>query len=175
MYGSRAVARSTGHPRIYDIPPLDPTFALSPFVYSKQERKMSVDVSSKAPAKRACDACKVRKVRCSNTTPCTGCIAIGTSCTFNKQQGTRGPRRLKAKTIQHIAESQRRGDDLTLPMMHAERRTPPVIARGASSSPVFPTLPATERPLPPLIASPPAGNSPPEMSAYPINIKMEIS
>jgi hypothetical protein len=130
---------------------------------STQERKMSADISSKAPAKRACDACKVRKVRCSNTTPCAGCVAIGTSCTFNKQQGTRGPRRLKAKTIQHIAESQRHGDELTPPMVQAARQTPPVMAVGASPSPTSPTLLETQLPLPPLISSPPAANSPSEV------------
>ena len=143
--------------------PWTPIFALFPVLYPTQERKMTVDAASKTPAKRACDACKVRKVRCSNTTPCAGCIAIGTSCTFNKQQGTRGPRRLKAKTIQHIAESQRPRDELTTPMIQDARQTPPVMDIGASPSPTSPTLPANQLPLPPLIASPPAASSPSEV------------
>lgn len=69
------------------------------------------DVSSKVPTKRACDACKVRKVRCyvanESTASCAGCLAINTPCTFNTQQGVRrGPRKLREKTILQIAASQ---------------------------------------------------------------------
>ncbi|CZS97741.1 uncharacterized protein RAG0_06677 [Rhynchosporium agropyri] len=67
--------------------------------------------TSATSVKRACDACKVRKVRCSRTSPCSNCIAIETSCTFNRLQGTRGPRKLRAKTLQQIAESQRLARD----------------------------------------------------------------
>lgn len=51
---------------------------------------------------RACDACKIRKVRCSETPPCTRCASIGIECTFNKRQATRGPRSLRAKTLAEI-------------------------------------------------------------------------
>lgn len=51
---------------------------------------------------RACDACKIRKVRCSEAPPCTRCISIGIECTFNKRQATRGPRSLRAKTLAEI-------------------------------------------------------------------------
>lgn len=60
---------------------------------------------------RACDACKIRKVRCSEVPPCTRCASIGIECTFNKRQATRGPRSLRAKTlaeIRGIQESQQR-------------------------------------------------------------------
>lgn len=60
---------------------------------------------------RACDACKVRKVRCSEVPPCTRCASIGIACTFNKRQATRGPRSLRAKTlaeIRSIQETQQR-------------------------------------------------------------------
>ncbi|KAF3765247.1 hypothetical protein M406DRAFT_259924 [Cryphonectria parasitica EP155] len=59
---------------------------------------------------RACDGCKIRKVRCSETPPCTRCSSVGIECTFNKLQGIRGPRSLRAKTlaqIQTFQESQR--------------------------------------------------------------------
>lgn len=58
---------------------------------------------------RACDGCKIRKVRCSQAPPCTRCESIGIECTFNKRQATRGPRSLRAKTmaeIRSIQESQ---------------------------------------------------------------------
>lgn len=63
---------------------------------------------------RACDACKIRKVRCSEQPPCARCASIGIECTFNKRQATRGPRSLRAKTLQeirHIQESQGQGQD----------------------------------------------------------------
>ncbi|UPK97386.1 hypothetical protein LCI18_008321 [Fusarium solani-melongenae] len=59
-------------------------------------------------ARRACDSCKIRKIRCSETPPCTGCAAAGIECTFNRLQATRGPRGLRAKTLDKI-ERRRRG------------------------------------------------------------------
>ncbi|KAK9781772.1 hypothetical protein SCAR479_01643 [Seiridium cardinale] len=56
--------------------------------------------------KRACDACKIRKVKCSETSPCRGCVATGIACTFKRLQATRGPRSLRAKTIQKISAAQ---------------------------------------------------------------------
>lgn len=51
---------------------------------------------------RACDGCKIRKVKCSEVPPCTRCVTIGIDCTFNKRQATRGPRSLRAKTLAEI-------------------------------------------------------------------------
>lgn len=142
---------------------------LPPSRSSPTKDNMSVDVSSEPSTKRACDACKVRKVRCSNTTPCAGCIAIGSQCTFNRRQGTRGPRKLRAKTIHQIAESQRRENDALLPAIEAVRRTP--VSTSASNQdsgprpgPGLVIHPASERPLPPLVATPPAASPPGQMS-----------
>lgn len=55
---------------------------------------------------RACDGCKIRKVKCTEEPPCTRCSSIGIACTFNKRQATRGPRSLRAKTLQEIQNSQ---------------------------------------------------------------------
>lgn len=55
---------------------------------------------------RACDACKIRKVRCSEQPPCARCASIGIECTFNRRQATRGPRSLRAKTLQEIRSIQ---------------------------------------------------------------------
>jgi hypothetical protein len=55
---------------------------------------------------RACDGCKIRKVRCTEEPPCARCSSIGIACTFNKRQATRGPRSLRAKTLQQIHDSQ---------------------------------------------------------------------
>jgi hypothetical protein len=54
--------------------------------------------------RRACDPCKVRKIKCSEVSPCRGCIAAGISCTFKKPQARRGPRSLRAKTVRLIRE-----------------------------------------------------------------------
>lgn len=59
---------------------------------------------------RACDACKIRKVRCSEAPPCTRCASIGIACTFNKRQATRGPRSLRAKTLAEIRAFQETQD-----------------------------------------------------------------
>ncbi|KAM0321562.1 hypothetical protein ACHAQA_010052 [Verticillium albo-atrum] len=55
---------------------------------------------------RACDACKIRKVKCTEIPPCRRCSTIGIDCTFNKGQATRGPRSLRAKTWQQIRDAQ---------------------------------------------------------------------
>lgn len=55
---------------------------------------------------RACDGCKIRKVRCSEAPPCTRCESIGIECTFKKRQATRGPRSLRAKTMAEIRSLQ---------------------------------------------------------------------
>lgn len=62
-------------------------------------------------ARRACDSCKVRKIRCTEIPPCNGCVASGIECTFNKLQATRGPRGLRARTIDKI-QKKRRGEEL---------------------------------------------------------------
>ncbi|KZL71851.1 C6 transcription factor (fungal specific transcription factor) [Colletotrichum tofieldiae] len=62
--------------------------------------------SGRKIGKRACDACKIRKIKCTEVPPCDGCVAIGTACTFNKVPATRGPRNLRAKTIRQIAQAQ---------------------------------------------------------------------
>ncbi|KAK0701461.1 hypothetical protein B0T21DRAFT_417171 [Apiosordaria backusii] len=51
---------------------------------------------------RSCDACKIRKLKCTETAPCQRCVAAGLDCTFNKTQSTRGPRTLRTRTLQQI-------------------------------------------------------------------------
>ena len=81
--------------------------------------------------KRACDACKIRKIKCSELPPCGGCAASGISCTFRKTPSTRGPRNLRPKTISQISKRQKQyaGPD--------SRDNPPssYFARDASSTP----------------------------------------
>ena len=63
-------------------------------------------MSGRRVAKRACDGCKIRKIKCSEDSPCHGCLAAGIACTFVKSPGTRGPRRLRKSTLQEIQQTQ---------------------------------------------------------------------
>jgi hypothetical protein len=80
--------------------------------------------------RRACDACKIRKIKCSETSPCSGCTASGIACTFKKVQATRGPRSLRAKTIQKISETQVGG----IGSRGNENDHPPISSSGAQAS-----------------------------------------
>lgn len=53
--------------------------------------------------KRACDPCKIRKIKCSESSPCSGCVAAGIECTFHRNPQTRGPRSLRRGTLSRIA------------------------------------------------------------------------
>ena len=53
-------------------------------------------------AARACDSCKVRKIRCTEVAPCAACKKSGIECTFRATQAQRGPRGLRPVTIQRI-------------------------------------------------------------------------
>ncbi|KAL4951948.1 fungal-specific transcription factor domain-containing protein [Aspergillus filifer] len=57
--------------------------------------------------KKACDGCKVRKVRCGGGNPCRPCLNAHIHCTYNRTQQTRGPHKLRAATRQLIEQSQR--------------------------------------------------------------------
>jgi hypothetical protein len=54
----------------------------------------------RAPASRACDTCRLRKIRCdgaasfsTNIAACSRCDRLGLSCTFDIPSGKRGPKR----------------------------------------------------------------------------------
>lgn len=63
-------------------------------------------MSGRKLARRACDACKIRKIKCSETTPCDGCKGAKIPCTWLKQAQPRGPRRLRDATLQEIRKAQ---------------------------------------------------------------------
>lgn len=60
-------------------------------------------------ASRACDSCKVRKIRCTEVAPCAGCVKSGIECTFKRSQIQRGPRGLRPGTVRRIDAEQREG------------------------------------------------------------------
>ncbi|KAJ5719593.1 hypothetical protein N7493_007171 [Penicillium malachiteum] len=54
----------------------------------------AIRTRSKTPgsiAKRACDQCKFRKIKCSLSQPCKACQSMGFDCTFLQPQKKRGP------------------------------------------------------------------------------------
>jgi hypothetical protein len=71
-------------------------------------------MSGRKVAKRACDGCKIRKIKCTEVSPCEGCIAAGIACTFVRHPQTRGPRRLRKSTLQEIAQTQQQWADTGL-------------------------------------------------------------
>ncbi|KAH8898925.1 hypothetical protein GQ53DRAFT_742065 [Thozetella sp. PMI_491] len=105
---------------------------------------------------RACDACKIRKVRCTEAPPCERCAAAGIACTFNKAQATRGPRSLRPKTLREIRVVQeepaqppsRVGDEVT----ETQRSETPVATPQSASATVVETADlargGTPRPTP---------------------------
>lgn len=70
-------------------------------------------MSGRKVAKRACDGCKVRKIKCSEVAPCEGCVQAGIACTFIKNPRSRGPRRLRKSTLDEIELTQRQWEDST--------------------------------------------------------------
>ncbi|OJJ46643.1 hypothetical protein ASPZODRAFT_132740 [Penicilliopsis zonata CBS 506.65] len=57
--------------------------------------------------KRACDGCKIRKVRCGGGQPCRSCLNAGLQCTFIRIQQQRGPQQLRCTTRLLIEQTQR--------------------------------------------------------------------
>ncbi|KEF56223.1 uncharacterized protein A1O9_07804 [Exophiala aquamarina CBS 119918] len=91
-------------------------------------------MSGRKLAKRACDGCKIRKIKCTELAPCDGCIAAGIACTFVKHASTRGPRRPRKSTLDEIRRTQREWEDLGL----AEAAPPvPVVHTKLDSESVF--------------------------------------
>lgn len=70
------------------------------------ETKMPTHTTREKLARRACDSCKIRKVRCSEVAPCTNCAAARVQCTFDTTRSKRGPRGLRPGTIAKIDRTQ---------------------------------------------------------------------
>jgi hypothetical protein len=68
----------------------------------------------KSSADRACDQCKLRKVRCDMANPCKTCTGRGTDCTFNLQRRKRGPIPGSMSKIQKRADANRKESILDL-------------------------------------------------------------
>ncbi|PLB44521.1 hypothetical protein P170DRAFT_430403 [Aspergillus steynii IBT 23096] len=57
--------------------------------------------------KRACDGCKIRKIKCGGGNPCQACKNARIKCTYIRIQHPRGPQRLRSTTKYLIEQTQR--------------------------------------------------------------------
>ncbi|RAL16961.1 Zn(II)2Cys6 transcription factor [Aspergillus homomorphus CBS 101889] len=57
--------------------------------------------------KKACDGCKIRKIRCGGGQPCQSCSNARIKCTYIRVQQPRGPQKLRATTKYLIDQAQR--------------------------------------------------------------------
>ncbi|GKZ40959.1 hypothetical protein AbraIFM66951_006499 [Aspergillus brasiliensis] len=65
-------------------------------------------MSSRASiTKKACDGCKIRKIRCGGGQPCRSCFNARIKCTYIRVQQPRGPQKLRATTKYLIDQAQR--------------------------------------------------------------------
>lgn len=62
---------------------------------------------TKNTADRACDQCKVRKVRCDMGNPCVTCGNRNLSCTYNEERKKRGPVASRISKIQRLQQGNR--------------------------------------------------------------------
>ena len=88
-------------------------------------------MSNRKIAKRACDGCKIRKIKCTEVAPCDGCIAAEIACTFVRHSFSRGPRRPRRTTLEEINRTQQQWEDL-------------VLAEPAPQVPIVPSKPDSE-------------------------------
>ncbi|RHZ54230.1 Zn(II)2Cys6 transcription factor [Aspergillus thermomutatus] len=84
--------------------------------------------SRSSVTKRACDGCKIRKIRCGGGQPCQACTNSHIRCTYIRVQQPRGPQRLRS-TTKYLIEQTQRGLDAqnagcaSLPVGQAGHRT----------------------------------------------------
>ncbi|KXT08232.1 hypothetical protein AC579_1297 [Pseudocercospora musae] len=76
---------------------------------SKMPDSSSSSAAPSTTAKRACDACHRRKVKCigDGTRPCKNCTSAGLTCTYNAIPQKKGPKGSRAKVISELRETQR--------------------------------------------------------------------
>ncbi|PYH91608.1 hypothetical protein BO71DRAFT_459543 [Aspergillus ellipticus CBS 707.79] len=70
---------------------------------------------SSSITKKACDGCKIRKIRCGGGQPCQSCFNARIKCTYIRVQQPRGPQKLRATTKYLIDQAQRGLESETLP------------------------------------------------------------
>lgn len=61
---------------------------------------------TRKPISKACDACRRRKIACSRTQPCPGCVSANLACTFDLPRGQGGNRGVRATVLNAIRADQ---------------------------------------------------------------------
>ncbi|OBT74390.1 hypothetical protein VF21_06843 [Pseudogymnoascus sp. 05NY08] len=93
--------------------------------------------------RRACNGCKIRKVKCSEIPPCKSCISARIECAFTERRGNRGPKALRPKTLISIAQTQRKDyssvdDGCSFADEHLQSRMDAPASPGPSIEPSIP-------------------------------------
>ncbi|KIW11744.1 hypothetical protein PV08_09016 [Exophiala spinifera] len=78
-------------------------------------------MSTTPPAKKACDACRRRKVKCSRDQPCTNCGQMNLQCTYLAVPQKKGPKGLRANVIPEIRATQQQASPSDTTVNHAEK------------------------------------------------------
>ena len=63
--------------------------------------------TTSTPVKRACDACRRRKVKCDGLSPCRNCSSTELACTYNAIPQKKGPKGSRAKVISELRQQNR--------------------------------------------------------------------
>ncbi|KAJ5186068.1 hypothetical protein N7491_006062 [Penicillium cf. griseofulvum] len=87
---------------------------------------------------RACDACAIRKVRCTGKIPCPNCTRAGFQCAFTKKCGKSGPKGPRKSTLARVSKQLwSQYDDHSeaeLPASHNDNRESGISPHSASST-----------------------------------------
>lgn len=68
--------------------------------------------NDRSNSRRACDGCRIRKVKCSGSSPCTQCGHLGLRCTFDKPTQGRKPR-IRNRLIRELRQKHGSSTSLT--------------------------------------------------------------
>lgn len=83
---------------------------------------------------RACDACGLRKVRCTGKLPCPNCTRAGFECAFTKNYGKPGPRGPRKATLARVKKQLQSMSHENTENEHSRLQSPDVLHDGNSES-----------------------------------------
>jgi hypothetical protein len=67
------------------------------------ERRLNVKDQSQVKTNRACDHCKLRRIKCDGSLPCWRCVTSGLNCSFT-QARKRGPKGAQSTVLLHLKQ-----------------------------------------------------------------------
>ena len=83
---------------------------------------------------RACDGCRVRKVRCNGAQPCSQCEHLNLACKFAPPPAKRKPG-VRGRLVAQLRNSQAKEESLTTSHLNGSNKTSPVTGSSSTSSP----------------------------------------